>query len=420
MTLAEPRPGSPTGAAGATTRPPGRFAALRVRNFRLWFAGQFISVIGNWMQMVAVPALVLDVMHRGGTVLGIVVAMLYVPVMVFGPWGGIASDRFPKRRIVILTQLAFTVSVGSLGLLVITDNLSLWAVLLLASTQGAINAFDNPARQTFVHEMVGPELLTNAVGLNMLEMNTARVIGPAIAGLLLQVTSVGTLFVLNALSFLGPVVGLLCMRTSELQPTPRVAAEPGQIRKGLRYVREEPTLRVAIAMLVPVGMFAYNFPVVFPLLVKTTFHLPKERYGTFFSVMGIGAIVFAVWFGTKTVATTRRLTIGTFAFGASLVALGLAPNPTVAYLVIPFIGAGSVNFLTLMNSTLQLTSSSEMRGRVMALYTMGLLGTTPLGSFIMGWTGEHAGPRQAAMLGGGMTMAAAAWAWPRFARHARA
>ena len=163
VTLAEPRPGAPRGAAAA---PSGRFAALRVRNFRLWFAGQFVSVVGNWMQMVAVPALVLDVMHRGGTVLGIVVAMLYVPVMVFGPWGGIASDRFPKRRIVILTQLAFAVSVGSLGLLVVTDNLSLWAVLLLASTQGAINAFDNPARQTFVHEMVGPELLTNAVGLN--------------------------------------------------------------------------------------------------------------------------------------------------------------------------------------------------------------------------------------------------------------
>lgn len=155
--------------------------ALEVRNFRLWFVGQFISVVGNWMQMVVVPVLVLDKMDRGGTVLGIVVAMLYVPVMVFGPWGGVVSDRFPKRRIVIATQLAFTVAVGSLGLLVVTDHLTLWAVMLLASVQGAINAFDNPARQTFVHEMVGPDLLTNVVGLNMLEMNTARVIGPAIA-----------------------------------------------------------------------------------------------------------------------------------------------------------------------------------------------------------------------------------------------
>lgn len=410
MTLADPRPAAVPGAGG----PPGRFAALRVRNFRLWFAGQFISVIGNWMQMVAVPVLVLDKMDRGGTVLGIVVAMLYVPVMVFGPWGGVVSDRFPKRRIVITTQLAFTASVGALGLLVVTDHLSLWAVMLLASTQGAINAFDNPARQTFVHEMVGAELLTNAVGLNMLEMNTARVIGPAIAGLLLEVTSVGTLFLLNALSFLGAVVGLSLMRTSELRPTPRVPAEPGQIRNGLRYVRDHPTLRVAIAMLVPVGMFAYNFPVVFPLLVKTTFDLPKERYGTFFSVMGVGAIVFALVRGTRTVATTRRLTIGTLGLGSSLVALGLAPTPLVAYLVLPFVGAGSVNFLTLMNSTLQLSSSSEMRGRVMALYTMALLGTTPLGSFIMGWTGEHVGPREAAVLGGAVTMAAALWAWSRF------
>jgi MFS family permease len=385
-----------------------------VRNFRLWFAGQFISVIGNWMQMVAVPVLVLDKMDRGGTVLGIVVAMLYVPVMVFGPWGGVVSDRFPKRRIVITTQLAFTASVGALGLLVVTDHLSLWAVMLLASTQGVINAFDNPARQTFVHEMVGADLLTNAVGLNMLEMNTARVIGPAIAALLLEVTSVGTLFLLNALSFLGAVVGLSLMRTSELRPTPRVPAEPGQIRNGLRYVRDHPTLRVAITMLVPVGMFAYNFPVVFPLLVKTTFDLPKERYGTFFSVMGIGAIVFALARGTRTVATTRRLTIGTLGLGSSLVALGLAPTPLMAYLVLPFVGAGSVNFLTLMNATLQLSSSSEMRGRVMALYTMALLGTTPLGSFIMGWTGEHIGPREAAVLGGGVTMAAALWAWSRF------
>ncbi len=388
-----------------------------MRNFRYWFLGQFISVIGNWMQIVAIPVLVIERMDRGGTVLGFVVAMLYVPVLAFGPWGGLVSDRFSKRRIVICTQLAFTLSVGSLALLVITDHLSLWAVVLLASTQGVINAFDNPARQTFVHEMVGAELLTNAVGLNMLAMNTARVIGPAVADLLLQATGVGTLFVLNALSFIGAVCALLAMRRSELQPSPRVIAQPGQIRSGLDYVRREPTIRVALLMLVPVGMFAYNFPVIFPLLTKDTFDMGSNRYGTFFSVMGIGAIVFALVRGTRTVATTRGLTVGTLGLGASLVALGLAPTPLVAYLILPFVGAGSLNFLTLMNSTLQLASSAQMRGRVMALYTMALLGTTPVGSLVMGWTGEHIGPREAAVLGGTVTIGAAVWAGVHFARN---
>jgi predicted MFS family arabinose efflux permease len=251
----------------------------------------------------------------------------------------------------------------------------------------------------------------------MLAMNTARVIGPAVADLLLRATGVGTLFVLNALSFIGAVCALLAMRAGELQPSLRVVAEPGQIRKGLDYVRRDPTIRVALIMLVPVGMFAYNFPVIFPLLTKDTFHMGKDSYGRFFSVMGVGAIVFALVRGTRSVATTRGLTVGTLGLGASLVALGLAPTPLIAYLILPFVGAGSLNFLTLMNSTLQLASSAQMRGRVMALYTMALLGTTPVGSLLMGWTGEHVGPRAAAVLGGAVTIAAALWAWVHFARN---
>lgn len=404
------------------TRPTtvGRFAALQVRNFRYYFVGQFISVLGNWMQIVAVPALVLYRMNRGGTTLGLVIAMLYLPVIVLGPYGGVATDRFSKRRIVLTTQIAFTISVGALGLLVVTDHLALWSVLVLASTQGAINAFDNPARQTFVHEMVGAELLTNAVGLNMLAMNTARVIGPAIASGLLYFTGIGTLFLLNSVSFLGAFTALLAMRRSELRPSPRVAPEPGQIRAGLRYVREEPTIRTALLMLIVVGGLSYNFPVVLPLLAKQTFHMPKERYGTFFSAMGIGAIMFALAWSTRVTATTRLLTIGTMGLGASLVALSLAPSKLVAYLVLPFLGAGSINFLVLMNSTLQLTATAQMRGRVMALYTMALLGTTPVGALLTGWIGEEVGARAATALGGVAAILAGRWAAVRFTRDERA
>jgi MFS family permease len=398
--------------------PVSRFAALQVRNFRLFFVGQFISVIGNWMQIVALAALVLDRLDRSATVLGLVNAMLYVPVIILGPFGGLATDRFSKWRLVLSTQIAFALAVGALGVLVVTDHVTLTAVLALAAAQGAINAFDNPARQTFVHEMVGGELLTNAVGLNMLAMNTARVIGPAIAGVLLATTDVGTLFVLNSLSFLGAIVALLCMRRRDLRPSRRVSLEKGQIRAGLAYARSEPTIRTALAMLVVVGGLAYNFPIVLPLLAKQTFHMAEESYGTFFSVMGIGAIIFALAKSTTAVPTPRRLAIGTAGLGLSLVALSLAPTKLVAYLVLPFLGAASLNFLVLMNSTLQLSSSSEMRGRVMALYTMALLGTTPVGALLVGWIGEEVGARAAIAVGGVAAILAAQWAHRHFVHNA--
>ena len=354
----------------------GRFTALRVRNFRLFFLGQFVSVIGNWMQTVALAALVLDHLDRGGTVLGLVTAMLYTPVIVLGPLGGLATDRFSKWRIVLTTQISFAVVVGLLGVLVITDRVTLVSVMILAAAQGAINAFDNPARQTLVHEMVGGELLTNAVGLNMLAMNTARVIGPAVAGLLLFVTSIGTLFVLNGLSFLGAVIALAAMRRNELQPSRKLPREPGMIRAGVRYAKGEPTIRTALLMLVVVGGLSYNFPVVLP--------------------------------------ATRSLTIGTAALGASLTMLSLSPTRLVVYLLLPFLGAASLNFLVLMNSTLQLRSVAEMRGRVMSLYTMALLGTTPVGALLVGWIAERFSARAAMAVGGIASILAAGWARNRF------
>lgn len=380
----------------------------------MFFLGQFVSVIGNWMQTVALAALVLDHLDRGGTVLGLVTAMLYTPVIVLGPLGGLATDRFSKWRIVLTTQISFAVVVGLLGVLVITDRVTLVSVMILAAAQGAINAFDNPARQTLVHEMVGGELLTNAVGLNMLAMNTARVIGPAVAGLLLFVTSIGTLFVLNGLSFLGAVIALAAMRRNELQPSRKLPREPGMIRAGVRYAKGEPTIRTALLMLVVVGGLSYNFPVVLPVLAKQTFHMSKEAYGTFFSTMGIGAIAFALVSKTRTAPTTRSLTIGTAALGASLTMLSLSPTRLVVYLLLPFLGAASLNFLVLMNSTLQLRSVAEMRGRVMSLYTMALLGTTPVGALLVGWIAERFSARAAMAVGGIASILAAGWARNRF------
>ena len=393
-----------------------RFASLKVRNFRLFFLGQSISVIGNWMQQVALPVLVLDRLDRGGAVLGLVVAMPYAPVLPLGAFGGILADRFDKRKLVMITQSAFLVAVALLGVLVVTDHLQLWIVIVLAGVQGAINAFDNPARQTFVHDMVGGELLTNAVGLNMLAMNAGRVLGPAIAGLLLVVTDVGVLFLVNALSFAGAIVALAMMRPDELLPARPITREKGQIREGFRYAQGNPMIRTALGMLVLVGCLSYNFPVFLPLLAKETFGLPEERYGTFFSIMGIGAMAFALLRRTTGPPTPNRLVLATAGLGASLLAIALSPNEYVVYLALPFVGAGSINFLVMMNSTLQLASVDHMRGRVMALYTMGLLGTTPLGSLLVGWIGEHVGPRQATALGAFGALAPAAWGWWAFRR----
>jgi MFS family permease len=397
-----------------------RFASLKVRNFRLFFFGQSISVIGNWMQQVALPVVVLNRLDRGGAVLGVVTAMPYAPVLPLGAFGGIIADRFDKRKLVIITQSAFLVAVALLGVLVVTDHLSLWIVIVLAGVQGAINAFDNPARQTFVHDMVGGELLTNAVGLNMLAMNAGRVLGPAIAAGLLLVTNVGVLFLVNALSFAGAIVALALMRPEELHPALPIARERGQIRAGFRYARDNPIIRTALCMLVPVGCLAYNFPVFLPLLAKETFGLPESRWAVFFSIMGVGATVFALARRTTAPPTPARLVRATAGLGASLLAIALSPNEWVVYAALPFLGAGSINFLVLMNSTLQLASIDHMRGRVMALYTMALLGTTPLGSVLVGWIGEHAGPRRATAMGALGALVPAAWGWVAFRRRTRA
>ncbi len=403
----------------AAPAPVTRFASLRVRNFRLFFCGQFVSVIGNWMQQVALPVLVLDRLDRGGTTLGIVTAMPYAPVLPLGVFGGIIADRFDKRILVMITQTAFFLVVGLLGLLVVTGHLTLWIVIVLAGAQGAINAFDNPARQTFVHDMVGGELLTNAVGLNMLAMNTGRVLGPAIAGGLLLVSDVGVLFVVNALTFLAAVAALAAMRPDELHPAEPIAREKGQIRAGFRYARHHPTIRTALGMLVLVGCLSYNFPVFLPLLAKVTFHLPEQRYGTFFSVMGVGAMAFALVKRTTAPPTPQRLVLATAGLGASLLLIALSPNEYVVYAALPFLGAGSINFLVLMNATLQLASVDHMRGRVMALYTMGLLGTTPFGSLLVGWVGEAFGPRRATLLGALGALIPATGGWLVFRARAR-
>jgi MFS family permease len=405
-------PVTSTAAAPATVT---RFASLRVRNFRLFFFGQFVSVIGNWMQQVALPVVVLDRLDRGGATLGIVTAMPYAAVLPLGAFGGIIADRFDKRKLVMITQTTFFLAVALLGLLVVTDHVSLWVVIVLAGVQGAITAFDNPARQTFTHDMVGRELLTNALGLNMLAMNTGRVLGPAIAGGLLLVTDVGVLFLVNALSFLAAVVALATMRPAELHPAPPVVREKGQIRAGFLYARTNPTIRTALGMLVLVGCLSYNFPVFLPLLAKVTFEMPETRYGTFFSVMGIGAMAFALLRTTRT-PTPQRLVTATAGMGFALLAIALAPNEHFVYAALPFLGMASINFLVMMNATLQLASADHMRGRVMALYTMALLGTTPFGSLLVGWVGEHMGPRHATAVGALGALVPAAGGWLVFRR----
>ncbi len=387
------------------------FRSLSNRNYRLFMVGQLVSLSGTWMQSIAQAWLVLR-LTGSGTALGLVVALQFLPVLLFGPFGGVIADRFPKRRLLVLTQSIALTQAATLGVLVVTGTVELWMVYAMAALFGIVTAVDNPARQTFVLEMVGPANLTNAITLNSVVVNAARIVGPAIAGVLIAVVGIGICFLLNAASYVAVIVALLLMRAADLDPAPTQARAKGQLRAGFAYVRRTPQLLVPLVMMAIIGTLSYEFTVVLPLVAERTFGGGAGTFGIMTSAMGVGAVIGGLaTAGRSREPSDRSLVQAASIFGVVILGAALAPFLWLEVLVLVLVGAASINVLATGNTTLQLRAAPEMRGRVMALWAVAFLGTTPVGGPIIGFISEHAGPRVGLGVGGVAALVAALLGW---------
>jgi MFS family permease len=385
------------------------FSALAVRNFRLYFGGQVISVSGTWMQRVAQSWLVLE-LTGSGVAVGGVTAFQFLPILLVAPMGGLIADRMDKRRVLYVSQSLAGLIALTLGLLVLTDRVELWMVYALALALGVVGSFDNPARNAFVMEMVGRSRLTNAVGLNSVLVNSARIIGPAVGGLLIVTVGIGICFVINAFSYLALIGALLLMREREIERSEPEPHRRGQLREALAYVWRDPVLRVPLVMMGVVGLFVYEFEVILPLLARFTFGGDADTFGAMFAAMGLGAVLGGLYTATRGERPARTLIWMAYAVGAAVAVTALMPSLWMALMTLVAVGATTTAFLTLGNAVMQLHSVPEMRGRVMALRAAAVLGSRPIGAPIVGWIGEHFGPRFGLGLGAMAALAVAAWA----------
>jgi MFS family permease len=386
------------------------FSSLRIRNFRLFFIGQTISLSGSWMQRVAQAWLVLE-LTGSGTAVGLVTALQFLPILFLAPFGGVVADRWDKRRLLLVTQSIAAVLAATLGVLVVTDLVELWMIYVLAACLGVVYSIDNPTRQTFVLEMVGRDDVTNAVSLNSVVVNVARVLGPAAAGALIVSVGIGTCFLINAASYLAVLTALAMMRVDELNRGPQQPRRKGQLREGLRYVRATPSVLTPLLMMAAVGTFAYEYQVVLPVFAKFTFNGNAATFAAMTAFMGIGAVVGGLLTAGRRSHTAVALGMTAIVFGSMQLVASLAPTLDFALVIFTLVGAASISFLALGNATLQLNSAPEMRGRVMGLWAMAFLGSTPIGGPLMGAIAEHVGARFALGLGGAVTVAAGALAF---------
>ena len=374
------------------------FASLENPNYRKYFRGQAVSLIGTWMQTVAQSWLVLQ-LTGSATDLGVVVALQTLPVLLLGPYGGVVADRLDKRKLMIGLQSMMGVLALILSLLTITHTVELWHVYLLAFLLGLNNCFENPARQSFVLEMVGPTHLRNAVSLNSVLVNAARAIGPAVAGLIITTGGIGICFLINALSFVAVVSSLITLDTSTLQRSQPAPRAKGQLREGVSYVRHNPRLAVPLLMMALVGCLAYEFQVTLPVLAKHTFDGQASTYGFLTSAMGIGAVIGGLYVAARGKTGIRAMINSSAIFAVVLAAAASAPTFWLELIAMVGVGAASVGFLSKGNSTLQLEASPQMRGRVMALWAVAFLGSTPIGGPIAGAVAGSLGGRAGIALG---------------------
>ncbi|HVD37720.1 MAG TPA: MFS transporter [Solirubrobacterales bacterium] len=384
------------------------FNSLQVPNYRRYFAGQLISLSGTWMQTVAAVWVILTLTNSGVAV-GLTTALQFLPMLLIGAWGGLLADRIPKRRLLMTTQALMMIPAAGLFAVTATGVVTPWMVYLAVFAFGSLNAIDNPARQSFVYEMVGPDRVVNAVSLNSVIVQAARIVGPALAGVMIATVGVVPCFGLNALTFVAMILALWGMDPGRLQAAPVAERRPGAIRDGLRYVRKTPELMVPLALMGLVGTLGFNFQVVLPLLAKFSFESGAMTYAGLVSAMAVGSIAGALVNGHRGRTGPRLIAGGALAFGLSALLAAAMPSLALEVVMLALLGAAAVTFAATINSTLQLAVTPEMRGRVMALYSVVFLGSTPIGAPLTGWLAQNYDPRATLVLAGlsGLT---AAWA----------
>jgi MFS family permease len=374
------------------------FAALAVPNYRRYISGQAISLVGTWMQMTAQAWLVLSLTHSS-TALGAIIALQTLPVLLLGPYGGVIADRVNKRHLMIALQSAMGVQALVLGLLTVTGQVHVWQIGVLAALLGLNNAFENPSRQSFMMEMVGPEHLRNAVSLNSVLVNVARVVGPAVAGILIATVGEGVCFLVNAASFVAVVASLATMDVRALTPTEPMPRARGQLREGFRYIRSTPQLAVPLLMMAVAGCLTYEFQVTLPVMADRGLDVGATGFGFMTAAMGVGAVVGGLLVAARGKTGLRPLIVSAFGFAVAMTAAALAPNLGIELVALALAGAGSISFMSMGNSTLQLNADPSMRGRVMSLWFVAFQGSTPIGGPLVGWLMAVIGPRAGLGLG---------------------
>ena len=375
------------------------FASFSIRNYRLFWWGGLISNIGTWMARIAQTWLVLTVLtDNSATAVGWVTGLQFLPMMLLGPWGGALADRFPKRRLLLATQVALAANAAILAGRALTGVAELWHVYALAALQGVVAAADNPARQAFVSEMVPPSLLPNAVGLNSASFNAARLIGPAVAGVLIAAWGVGPSLVASAVSFLPVMGALLALHEADISPAP-LRRGRGSVWEGVRYVAGRPDLQIVMFIVFVLGTFGFNFQITNALMATKTYGMGADAYGLLGSVMAVGSLTAALLAARRPEPRLSVLLGAVAGFALSMTALALAPSYGVFTLLQVPMGLTALTVMTTANASVQLGSEPAMRGRVMALYMTIFLGGTPLGSPLIGVIGDAWGPRWTILVG---------------------
>lgn len=382
------------------------FRSLHVRNYRIFAAGAIVSNTGTWMQRVAQDWLVLQ-LTGSATSVGIATGLQFLPLLLFGLYGGVLADRFNKRRLLMTSQAALAVQAVILGTLAVTGALQAWHVYLLAFFLGCVTAVDNPARQSFLIEMVGRDDLPNAIALNSASFNVARLVGPGLAGLLLVWIGAGWVVLINAISFSAVIWSLTRMRRRELTTPPAVERAKGQLREGLRYVRAHPDLLLTLVLVFFVATFGLNFQMLLAVFASDVFDGGAAAYGWLSTAMAVGTLGGAL-LAARRGRPLKRLVLGAaFTFGVLEILCALMPTYWAFLAMLVPTGFAALTFMTSANATMQLGASATMRGRVMALYMTVFLGGTPLGAPIIGWVAEILGPRWSLVLGGAVSVVAA-------------
>ena len=379
------------------------FRALEVRNYRLYFGGQVLSNAGTWMQRVAQDWLVLDLSGSSGVALGITTGLQFLPFLLFSLWGGTLADRIPRRKLLIVTQAVMGLLAILLGALAIAGLATVGIVYLMAFALGVASAFDNPARQAFVNEIVGKDSLTNAIALNSASFNLARLVGPALAGVLVAVLGSGWVFVLNGLSFAVTIAALLAMRTSELRPQRRQDGTV-KLRQGLAYVRRNADMVLALCLAFVVATFGLNYQMTMALMARLEYGVGAEAFGIMSTALALGALAGSLLAARRVHVPLRLVVISAVVFGCVEIVVGFAPTYTSILLLLPFAGITAMTFTTSVQTYLQSRSEGWVRGRVMGVYTLVFFGGTPIGAPVIGWAAEAFGPRSG-LIGGGVLTA---------------